>query len=244
MSTRDEIGSPGGAGQDEGSGSGRLKGAAEQAGEAVTSAKEGVQARASETVERAKDALGDTGKKAAHVAGRMARAGTDVELRGSVDSRTERALHQAGDAVSGAAPAIGRGVESTLRTTGTVLHKIAGPLATVVGAIAGKVGGWWSSASEAIDELPAEEEQACRVYFESYTVRPAEMTYDDARTAFAIGHLAARNPSYSGRPFDELEPDLRHGLGQEQTGGYDSLRDFARYGYERGSGSASADRLG
>jgi hypothetical protein len=220
-----------------------LGNAVRHTGDALRDARGSMEAGASGTLDRARTTATDLGRKAGHVAGRMAEAESDAGLRSKADSTTERALHKTADALTGAAPTVGRGVESALKMTGTALHKVAGPLGTAVGAIAGKVGGWWSSASDAVAELPEEEEQACRVHFESYTTRPAEMTFDHARTAYVIGHVAARNPSYAGRGFDEVEPDLRPGLAGERSDSYHSLRDFARYGYERGTTRSGAANL-
>lgn len=220
-----------------------LGNAARHTGDALREARDGMQAGASGTLERARGTVSDVGRKAGQVAGRMAEADSDTELRSKADSTTERVLHKTADAVSGAAPTVGRGVEGALRMTGTALHKVAGPLGTAVGAIAGKVGGWWSSASASDAELPEEEEQACRVHFESYTARPEGLSFDHARTAYVIGHVAARNPTYGGRGFDEVEPDLRHGFTPDQNEAYHSLRDFARYGYERGTTRGTATNL-
>lgn len=220
-----------------------LGNAARHTGDAMREARDGMQAGASGMLERARTTASDAGRKAGHVAGRVAEAESDGQLKSKADSATERVLHKTADALSGAAPTVGRGVEGALKMTGTALHKVAGPLGTAVGAIAGRVGGWWSSASDAVAELPEEEEQACRVHFESYTTRPADLTFDHARTAYVIGHVAARNPTYAGRGFDEVEPDLQPGLTGERSDAYHSLRDFARYGYDRGTARSGAANL-
>jgi hypothetical protein len=84
-------------------------------------------------------------------------------------------------------------------------------------------------------DVPEEEERHFRSHFDTHPPRDTSgMTYEHARTGYALGHTASRNPAYQGRRFDEVEPELRTGFGD--SGSYDSLRDFTRYGYERGTG--------
>jgi hypothetical protein len=165
---------------------------------------------------------------------RPSRANADEGLEQRVDSTTEKVLHRAGDALRSAAPAVGRGAEMAVNATGSALSAASGPLGTIVGKIAGRLGGWWHSAAEAAAELPEEEQQACLIHFEAYTARPAGMTYERALPGYTLGYIAARNPDYRGRGFEEIEPDLRHGFGEERAAEYDALRDFTRYGYQRG----------
>jgi hypothetical protein len=207
--------------------------AAREAGEAARHTGEAMEAGASGTLERAQESLRDARRKAAHVADRIGDARPDLDLEERVDRGTENALHRAGDAIRGAAPGIGRGVETAVGAAGSAVSAVGGPLATVMGKIAGRVGGWWSSASDAVAEMGAEEERACRLHFESHTARPVGMTFDRARPGYVLGLAASRNPAYRDRPFEEIEPDLRHGFGAEPARDYDELRDFTRFGYER-----------
>jgi hypothetical protein len=124
-------------------------------------------------------------------------------------------------------------VETIVGAAGSALHAASGPVGAVVGRIAGRVGGWWSTAAEAISDIPREEEQLCRLHFESYDRRPPGLTFETARTAYQIGYMAAENPSYRDRQFDSIETDLRHGLGEVESEEYAALRDFSRFGYER-----------
>lgn len=191
---------------------------------------------AKKSLEAGASGVVDGARKAADVAHDLREAEPDAQLRDRAENATERVIHATADAVRGAAPTVGRGVEGTLKATGKALHTLAGPIGTAVGVIAGKAGGWWHSASDSLAELPEEQEQACRVYFESYTARPAELTWDDARTAYTIGWIAAANPDYGDREFDTVEPDIRPGIDREREEAYTSLRDFARQGYHRGRG--------
>lgn len=107
---------------------------------------------------------------------------------------------------------------------------------TAVGALALAGGAWWASRklSETVSELSEEEERECRTLYESHPSR-ASVPYDQARTVYVVGYVAARNPDYSGRAYDDVEPHLRSGFTGARTVTYDSLRDFGRRGYERGS---------
>jgi hypothetical protein len=175
-----------------------------------------------------------------HVEQRVDHEANDA-LERRADRATENALHRAGDALAGAAPTVGRTAEGALGATGSALSAAGGVLGTVLGKIAGRLGGWWSTAKEAIDELPEEERQACLVHFEAYELRPAEMTFERALPGYSLGYVAARNPAYQGRPFEEIETDLRLGFTGDDALGYDAVRDFSRFGYERGA-SRFADR--
>jgi hypothetical protein len=175
----------------------------------------------------------NVGHKAGHVAGRAASAPPDRVLESRADSATTGAVDSAGQALQGAASTVGRGVETTIGAAGSLLHTLEKPLGRMIGMIAGKVGGWWNGASAAVASLPEEERQACELHFESYENRPAGLTYDDALTAYALGYVAAENPAYRERQFDEIEPEVRHGFGDRSEEEYNALRDFTRYSYER-----------
>jgi len=216
---------------------GRLGRAAEQTREALEKAKDGVVAGASGVAEFTKNVASGTVDRAGRVVEFVREAETDVELKEKVSHTAEDKLHLAGDKLSGAAPAIGRSAETAAEKIGQALHAVAHPLAVVLGAIAGTVGGWWKkAASEGMGGLPEAEEQACRAHFATVTVIPSGMTYDRARTGYALGYLAARNPDYQGRRYEDIEPDLRHGFTRDDTGDFDDLREFTRYAYERGTG--------
>lgn len=115
----------------------------------------------------------------------------------------------------------------------------------IVGGIALAAGGWWAGRKlyESLRDISEEEEQECRTFYESHPVRTTGVPYDRARTVYVVGYAAARNPEYAGRSFDDVEPHLRSGFSGSRAASYDSLRDFARRGYERGtsrSGGGSA----
>jgi hypothetical protein len=188
---------------------------------------------AGEAGRKASDLAGEAGRTAGHVAEHLRHSTPDVALEGRVESGTEQALDRTGQAVRGAAPTVGRGVESAVEAAGSALHAMSGPVAAVVGKIAGRVGGWWSSAADAVVEMPEAEVKLCRTHFESYQGRPAGLDFDVAQTAYHIGYVAGANPAYRERRFEDVETDLSHGLQGAETQEYAALRDFARFGYER-----------
>jgi hypothetical protein len=197
---------------------------------------------AKEKLGRAKDGVVSTAHvvkdrtvQAAATAARVVReAEPDAELKASVSTGTEHALDRAGQAVSGAAPAIGRGTEYAVGKVGQALKYVAHPIAFVIGTIAGTVGGWWKKAAELRNDLPHDDEQACRAHFATIVIGD-DMTFDRARPGYTLGYIAAGNPDYRDRGFEEIEGDLRIGF-PEAPDEYDRLRDFARYGFERGRG--------
>jgi hypothetical protein len=208
----------------------------------VERAKEGVSAGAAQAknvahsvADTAKQKVRDVAsatKETAREAARIVReAEADNELKQRARSATEQGLERAGHAVSGAAPAIGRGAEYATTRVGDALSFIGRPLGVIIGAIAGTIGGWWNKASELRSGLPPEEEAACRTHFATLAVDG--LAYEDARNGYALGFLAGGNPDYGGRAFEEIEPDLRHGF-YDDAAEYDTLREFARFGFERG----------
>jgi hypothetical protein len=116
----------------------------------------------------------------------------------------------------------------------------------IVGGIALAAGGWWAGRKlyDSLRDISEEEEQECRTYYESHPVRTTGVPYDRARTVYVVGYAAARNPEYAGRSFDDVEPHLRSGFGGSRAASYDSLRDFARRGYERGTSGSGGGTTG
>lgn len=103
-----------------------------------------------------------------------------------------------------------------------------------IGGIALAGGAFWAG-KKLLDAVRDADEKDLRTYYESHP-RRTELDYDRARTGYMLGYAAARNPEYSGRQYTDVESDLRAGFAGGNTGSYDSLKDFAERGYERGSG--------
>jgi hypothetical protein len=69
-----------------------------------------------------------------------------------------------------------------------------------------------------------------RRHYQVFTTRPAGSAYETVRPAYELGHRAATNPTYAGRTFEEVEPELRREYRGEQD--YESVREHARHGFE------------
>jgi hypothetical protein len=104
-----------------------------------------------------------------------------------------------------------------------------------LGAVAVAAGGYWASKKlfQAASEIGEEEERECRTFYDMHPSRTF-VTYDQARTGYALGYVAARNPEYAGRSYDDVDTHLSSGYGR-RAGNYADVRDFARRGYERGA---------
>jgi hypothetical protein len=194
-------------------------------------AKHSVAAGASHVQEKTKEVLSGAKERAGDVVRFVRESEPDHELEQRTRAGTERGLNRAGEAVAGAAPAIGRGAEYAAGKVGGFLKFAARPIGAIVGPIAGVVGGWWKSARDSRADMPSADEEACRIHFAALAVHG--LTFDAARSGYAIGYLAGCNPDYRGRSFEEVEPDLRHGF-SDDAGDYEQLREFARFGYGRG----------
>jgi hypothetical protein len=207
--------------------------------------KEGVVAGASNVADNVseftRDIVDATRDKARQAARIVREAEPDAELRERAQKSTEGGLDRAGQAVAGAAPAIGRGAEYAATRLGDALKFVARPAGVIIGTLAGTVGGWWNKASELKQHMPEEEERACRIHFATFA--GSGLTFDQARSGYILGYVAGCNPGYQGRAFDDVEPDLRQGFAADDTE-YDVLREFARYGYSRGSGSRGSGSPG
>lgn len=61
-------------------------------------------------------------------------------------------------------------------------------------------------------------------------------SYDTARPAYQLGHVAGMNPDYTDRKFDDVESDLRRGWESQGNTGHtwNDVRDYARDAYSRG----------
>ncbi|NUO64360.1 MAG: hypothetical protein HOQ11_08885 [Gemmatimonadaceae bacterium] len=147
-----------------------------------------------------------------------------------------------GDQVGEAAGGIGGVI------AGAAIGSLGGPIGTVIGGIAGAIGGWW--AGRAISEAASNFSHADDEHFRSdYETRATEAsstsrTYEAVRPAYQLGYLASRNPDYTGRSFDEIEPDLQRGWSSDANNtaaaDWEEMRDYARTAYVRGAASQSS----
>jgi hypothetical protein len=205
-----------------------------RARETLDRAREKLSAGAAEATEIGRSAVSGARERATRAADFVREAESNAELKEAVTTRTEHSIDRVGDALTGAAPTIGRGAEKAAETLGKALHALSHPTGVALGTVAGTLGGWWRKAADERLQLPEAEDQACRDHFSAIAAMPPGMTYDRARPAYTLGFVASRNPAYRGRRFDEIDGELRQGLGEARAADYESVRDFTRYGYERG----------
>jgi len=124
-------------------------------------------------------------------------------------------------------------------SAGAALGAIGGPVGAVIGGLAGAIGGWWAGRGVA-DAITNDDDVAFRRNFESTPDRLSDRSYDDVRTSYVAGHLAARNPDYAGRSFENVEPDLRRGWNADLTkqgGEWPAVRRYARASFDRARGT-------
>ncbi len=123
---------------------------------------------------------------------------------------------------------------------GAAIGSVGGPVGTIIGGIAGAIGGWWAghAVAEAANNYTRDDDTFYRSHYEHSDNRLADRSYDDVRPAYQLGHLAARNPDYTGRPFESVESDLRRGWDNNASkahGDWNQVKDYARTGFTRSS---------
>jgi uncharacterized protein (TIGR02271 family) len=138
--------------------------------------------------------------------------------QGSVDTTSEAVAAGTGG-VAGAA-------------AGAAIGSMVGPVGTIIGGLAGAVGGWWSgrAISEAATTYTNDDDA---YYQEHYVNRSASASssprsFDQARPAYQIGHLAGANPDYRSHSFDEVEPHLSQAYSGAGYNDWSDVRDYAR----------------
>ena len=169
------------------------------------------------------------------------------DFNDSTDSRMERAKDKAlgkHDDNPSVADQVGEGVGSISgMVAGATIGTVAGPIGTLIGGIAGAVGGWWTgrAVSEAAEALTTDDDNYYRSHYESSSNRLADRGYDHVRPAYHLGHIAARNPDYASRNWNEVEGDLQRGWNSDasrQYGEWSTVRPYASEGFNRGRSTA------
>jgi hypothetical protein len=121
---------------------------------------------------------------------------------------------------------------------GAGIGSAAGPIGTLIGGIAGALGGWWTgrAVSEAAGALTHDDDRYFRAHYDAQANRPADRAYDDVRGAYYLGQIAAHNPNFTAREFEEVEPDLARGWesGADRYGAWTTVRPYAAEGFMRG----------
>jgi hypothetical protein len=167
----------------------------------------------------------------------------DRDLNDSTDARLERAKDQAlgkHDSHPSVADQVGEGVGGIGgMLAGAAIGTAAGPIGTLIGGIAGAVGGWWTgrAVTEAASAMTTADDDYYRSHFESSPNRLGDRGYEDVRPAYHLGHIAANNPDYSGREWNDVERDLQQGWNADATrryGEWSTVRGYASEGFNRG----------
>ena len=160
------------------------------------------------------------------------------------DSRAERVKDKAlgkHDDHPGVADHVGEatgGISGVV--AGAAIGSAAGPIGTIIGGIVGAMGGWWTgrAVAEAATAITPGDDTYYKRHFETSPGRFESKSYDDAKPAYYLGHLASRNPDYRDRSFGDVENDLRRGWTTDRNRGtWDDVRNFASEGFSRGRSS-------
>ncbi len=135
--------------------------------------------------------------------------------------------------------------------SGAAIGSIGGPVGTVIGAIAGAVGGWWTGKqiSDVATSYTDSHDATYRNHFEGQSGNMGGQleSYDRARPAYQLGHLASQNPDYRGKSFDQVEGDLSRGWNadaEKQVGySWNDARGAVAEGYARGGEMGGEQQL-
>jgi hypothetical protein len=116
------------------------------------------------------------------------------------------------------------------------IGSVGGPIGTIIGGIAGTIGGWWTrrAASEAANSYSIEDDNYYRDRYENSPRRLADRRFEEVRPAYLLGHLARINPEYRSREFDSIEPEIRVGWTDQissRYGDWDQVREYTREAY-------------
>jgi hypothetical protein len=143
----------------------------------------------------------------------------------------------AGGAATGAVAGAAAGLAAGL---GTIA---AGPLGMVFGALVGAAIGEAGAQGSAEALYTPDYDEHYRALWEGTPGRTPDATFDVARPAYQLGHLAAAQPEYAGRDFHSAEPELRRIWERDFAARYGSW-EVARHYVCDAYGHARADGLG
>ena len=161
----------------------------------------------------------------------------------SIDARLERAkdtalgshdshpshIDEAGEAAGGIGGAV----------LGAAAGSVAGPIGTLIGGVAGALGGWWTgrAATEAAEQLAGSDDEYYRNNYEYSPDKLADRSFEDIRPAYYLGHVAAHNPEYADRNWNEVSDELRRAWtvsNSQKYGDWSTVRNYAGSGFTRG----------
>lgn len=169
---------------------------------------------------------------------------SDESIDGRIEQAKDRALgaHDSEPSVGDEVGEAAGGISGVL--VGAGIGSAAGPVGTLIGGIAGALGGWWAgrAVAEAAGTLSTEDEEYFRTHYDTHP-GPADSSYEQARGAYYLGHIAANNPNFTAREFSEVEPELERGwtgYGDRQ-GTWVAVRGYAEAGFNRGRSRLDED---
>jgi hypothetical protein len=148
------------------------------------------------------------------------------------DGGQRRGLEGVGEDLGGLAGRMaGRMSDAAVNATGAIFDSMASML-----------GAWWSGdeARRAARSFDEGEERACREHFESARQRRGGGgDYESTRPLYQFGFVARQNPSYRGRSFNEVEPELRSAWESASSGrsrDWNEVRDYVGFSYRNRPG--------
>ncbi len=160
----------------------------------------------------------------------------------STDSKIERAKDNALGAhdsnpshVDEAGEAVG-GIGGVL--AGAAIGSAIGPIGTIIGGIAGAMGGWWGgrAVTEAASSVTKDDDNYYRSNYESSS-KLADRSYDDVAPAYHLGHVAAHNPEYANKNWNDVSSDMKRGWSADHAkkyGEWSAVSGYASEGFTRG----------
>ena len=164
------------------------------------------------------------------------------KMNDSTDAKIERAKDSALGAhdshpshVDEAGEAVG-GIGGVL--AGAAVGSIAGPVGTIIGGIAGAMGGWWSgrAVTEAASHVTKDDDEYYQGHYEKSS-KLADRSYDDARPAYHLGHVASHNPEYANKNWNDVSSDMQRGWSGDHAkkhGEWAAVSGYAGEGFTRG----------
>ena len=119
---------------------------------------------------------------------------------------------------------------------GAAAGSVAGPVGTVVGLVAGGLAGGLGGKAVAESVNPTAEDAYWRSSYDRESYYEPGRSYDDYAPAYRYGTTMARTDQYRGRPWNDVESNLRTDweARYSDTGStWDKMKAAVRHGWER-----------
>ena len=155
-----------------------------------------------------------------------------MKTRARRDARIDRVEQEVRNEHPGVGEQAGEAVGAIGGTlAGAALGAAGGPVGMILGGLAGAFGGWWAGerAGRAAEDMDEHDD-----FYRAHHADQGDpaLAYDEARIGYGLGHIAGRNPDYTGLDFEDVEADLRRGWNYGPRD-FDTMRLYVRTGYER-----------